>query len=52
LAVHHLPDHATVARFRVRHEAAVGDPFGQALGLCADAGHGEELEARVRLIES
>lgn len=36
-----------VARVRVRHEAAVGDLFGQALGLCADAGYGEtRLEYR------
>jgi transposase len=33
-----VPDHATVARFRVRHEAALGELFGQVLGLCADAG--------------
>jgi len=32
------PDHATVARFRVRHEQALGDLFGQVLELCADAG--------------
>lgn len=32
------PDHATVARFRVRHERALGDLFGQVLGLCAEAG--------------
>ena len=33
-----VPDHATIARFRVRHEAALGDLFSQVLGLCADAG--------------
>jgi transposase len=33
-----VPDHATIARFRVRHERALGDLFGQVLGLCADAG--------------
>jgi transposase len=33
-----VPDHATIARFRVRHEAALGDLFGQVLALCADAG--------------
>jgi transposase len=33
-----VPDHATIARFRVRHEAALGELFGQVLGLCADAG--------------
>src|SRR3954452_4090770 len=32
------PDHATVARFRVRHERALNELFGQVLGLCADAG--------------
>jgi hypothetical protein len=33
-----VPDHATIARFRVRHERALGDLFGQVLGLCAEAG--------------
>ena len=33
-----VPDHATIARFRVRHEVALSDLFGQILGLCADAG--------------
>jgi transposase len=32
------PDHATVARFRARHERALADLFGQVLGLCAKAG--------------
>lgn len=34
----HLPDHATIARFRVRHEQAVKDLFGQVLRLLAAAG--------------
>jgi Transposase domain (DUF772) len=38
IAANQIPDHATIARFRVRHEAALGDLFGQVLGLCADAG--------------
>jgi transposase len=38
ITANQIPDHATVARFRVRHEAALGDLFGQVLGLCADAG--------------
>ena len=33
-----VPDHATIARFRVRHQEALGNLFGQVLGLCADAG--------------
>jgi transposase len=33
-----IPDHATIARFRVRHEAALADLFGGVLGLCAEAG--------------
>ena len=33
-----VPDHATVARFIVRHELALADLFGQVLGLCAKAG--------------
>ena len=38
IAANQVPDHATVARFRVRHESALADLFGQVLGLCADAG--------------
>jgi transposase len=38
ITANQVPDHATVARFRVRHEAALGELFGQVLGLCADAG--------------
>jgi transposase len=38
ITANRVPDHATIARFRVRHEAALGDLFGQVLGLCADAG--------------
>jgi transposase len=32
------PDHATIARFRARHEEALSGLFGQVLGLCAKAG--------------
>jgi transposase len=32
------PDHATIARFRVRHEAAIADLFGEVLALCARSG--------------
>jgi len=38
IAANQVPDHATIARFRVRHEAAIGELFGQVLGLCAQAG--------------
>jgi Transposase DDE domain/Transposase domain (DUF772) len=38
ITANRVPDHATIARFRVRHEAALGDLFAQVLGLCADAG--------------
>jgi transposase len=38
IGTNQIPDHATVARFRVRHEAALGGLFGQVLSLCADAG--------------
>jgi transposase len=38
IAASQLPDHATIARFRVRHEQALGELFGQVLSLCADAG--------------
>jgi transposase len=38
ITANHAPDHATVARFRVRHEAAIGELFGEVLGLCARSG--------------
>src|ERR687887_505265 len=33
-----VPDHATIARFRVRHESAIAELFGGVLELCARAG--------------
>ena len=38
IAANQLPDHATIARFRVRHQEALADLFGGVLGLCAEAG--------------
>jgi transposase len=38
ITANQAPDHATIARFRARHEQALADIFGQVLGLCADAG--------------
>jgi transposase len=38
IAANQVPDHATIARFRVRHQEAVAALFGQVLGLCARAG--------------
>jgi transposase len=38
IAMLECPDHATIARFVARHEAALADLFGQVLGLCAEAG--------------
>jgi transposase len=38
IAAQRKPDHATIARFVERHERALGDLFGQVLGLCAQAG--------------
>jgi transposase len=38
ITANQVPDHATIARFRVRHERALGDLFGQVLRLCADGG--------------
>ena len=32
------PDHTTIARFRQRHEAALGGLFGEVLAFCAEAG--------------
>jgi len=38
ITANQAPDHATVARFRVRHEAALGELFGEVLALCAETG--------------
>ena len=38
IAANCTPDHATIARFIVRHEAALAGLFGEVLSLCADAG--------------
>jgi transposase len=38
ISANHVPDHATVARFVVRHEAALAGLFGSVLALCARAG--------------
>ncbi len=38
IAANQAPDHTTIARFRQRHEAALGELFGEVLGLCAQAG--------------
>lgn len=37
ICANQVPDHATIARFRVRHQEALGELFGQVLGLCAEA---------------
>src|SRR3954465_11487573 len=38
ITANHVPDHATIARFRVRHERALADLFADVLRLCAEAG--------------
>jgi transposase len=38
IAANRVPDHATIARFRVRHEEALAELFSRVLALCADAG--------------
>src|SRR5918994_6442993 len=38
ICANQAPDHATIARFRARHQEALADLFGQVLGLCAEAG--------------
>jgi transposase len=38
ICANQIPDHATIARVRVRHQEALADLFGQVLGLCAQAG--------------
>ena len=38
IAVNQSPDHATLARFRARHQDAIAGLFSQVLGLCVKAG--------------
>ncbi len=38
IACQQMPDHATIARFRVRHETALAELFSEVLGLCREAG--------------
>ena len=38
IAAHQAPDHATIARFRVRHEQSLADLFTEVLSLCEEAG--------------
>jgi transposase len=38
IAAQQRPDHATIARFVVRHERTLGELLGEVLVLCADAG--------------
>jgi transposase len=38
IAANQTPDHATIARFRVRHQDALAGLFSEILGLCARAG--------------
>lgn len=38
VAANQAPDHATIARFRATHEAAIASLFGQVLAVCARAG--------------
>jgi hypothetical protein len=38
ITANQAPDHATIARFRARHEQAISELFGGVLSLCARAG--------------
>src|SRR5688500_7147335 len=38
ITANQAPDHATIARFRVRHEGAIAGLFGEVLALCARSG--------------
>jgi transposase len=38
ICANRVPDHATIARFRARHEQALSDTFTQVLALCAKSG--------------
>jgi transposase len=38
ICANQVPDHATIARFRARHEQAIGELFNGVLELCAEVG--------------
>jgi len=38
ICANQAPDHTTIARFRQRHEGALGELFGEVLALCAESG--------------
>src|SRR3954462_11205773 len=38
ICANQAPDHTTIARFRQRHEMALGELFGEVLALCAESG--------------
>jgi Transposase domain (DUF772) len=38
ICANRVPDHVTIARFRVRHEVALAETFTQVLALCARSG--------------
>jgi transposase len=38
ICANQVPDHTTIARFRQRHETALGGLFGEVLELCGEAG--------------
>src|SRR5215218_8213045 len=38
ITANHAPGHATIARFRARHEVAIAELFGEVLALCARSG--------------
>ena len=38
ICANRAPDHTTIARFRQRHEVALGELFSDVLALCAEAG--------------
>jgi transposase len=38
IMTNHVPDHATIARFRARHEEAFSEVFVEVLRLCQEAG--------------
>jgi transposase len=38
IAAHRAPDHATIARFRVRHEESLAGLFTEVLALCREEG--------------
>ncbi len=51
ITANRTPDHATIARFRLRHEEAIAALFGRVLALCARSGLAHKRSSTICVIE-